>query len=218
MTCRVTEVLQNGAVTHIKVESEGGEYGESLLFSFSVGREFFPEGLVGLCEGMSLSERDIALLREADMTTEALSRALDSLSYSAQSEAALVKKLTSKYKIEREYAARAAEYCSRRGYIDEEAQARRIARSCMESKCYGERRIAAFLLSKGYKNEAVKKALAAVSGGADGAAYRALKKKVPAYPEDASERRKAAAALIRAGHSPSAVERALERLREDAEI
>ena len=205
----VSDITAVGGKMIIKLDL--GDDGDAV---FTVGREFCP---FGLSPGDELSELQISKLEEADLVTEAFEKALGALSYTPHSKSSLVRKLMTKYKIERDYAEGAADYCKARGYIDEESQARRIAQNAQRSKNYGPRRIAAELISKGYEKSAVQSALDSISAGADDAALRALVKKTRAYPEDREERTKIKSALARMGHSPAAIERAFEKLREQEE-
>lgn len=202
---KISDITAVGGKMIIKLDSEDG--GDA---AFTVGREFCP---FELSPGDALSELQMSKLEDADLLTEAFEKALSALSYTPHSKASLVRKLTTKYRIEKLYAESAADHCEARGYIDEESQARRIAQNAQRSKNYGPRRIAAELISKGYKKSAVQSALESTKDGVDGAAYRALVKKAKIYPEDREERNKIKAALARMGHGAAAIERAFEKLR-----
>ena len=205
---RVADITSAGGKMIIKLEISDGYSDEAV---FTVGREFCPFEIE---MGDEISEMEMSRLEEAHLITEAFEKALNALSYTPHSKVSLAGKLTTKYKIEKNYAETAASYCAVRGYIDEESQAKRIAENCQRSKNYGPRRIAAELISKGYEKKAVQSALDSISEGVHDAAYRALLRKTKAYPVDRETGAKIKAALTRMGHSPSVIETAFETLRE----
>ncbi len=191
-----------------------GETGEKL--SLTVGKEYLPPFVNADSEGKTLDEEQFSSLYEMSLVTEAVSKALNALSYGNLSRKGLILKLTSKYRIEKEYAEAAADYAVRHRYVDEYSQAAHIASQCVKTKKYGKRKVAAYLISKGYEKDPVTEAVNSVSAeDYEKAAYVSLSKKAKIFPKTKEEKMKLAAALMRQGHTKSHVEKAFEILTEE---
>ena len=111
---------------------------------------------LGLAKGECSRELYDTLEREAEIYT-AYRRGLAILGYGACSKRMLTSKLISKG-IDRSIAGIAVEKIESRGYIAEDASARREAERCA-AKLWGESRIRAHLNSKGYGKDAVDDAM-----------------------------------------------------------
>lgn len=197
-----------GKITFKILDLETGEK-ESL----TVGKEFLPPFVSPDSQGHVLDGDEYDALFEMSLVTNAVSKALSALSYGNLSRRALIFKLTSKHKLEREYAEAAADYAVRHRYIDEESQAVRIAHQCVRIKKQGKRKAAAYLMSKGYEKETVTKAVCSVDEAEyENAALCALLKKTDRLPDSKEERLKLINALLRQGHSKSHVEKAFRSL------
>ena len=202
---KITEITSSGGIVIIKAEGDEGEE------KFLVAKEFYKN--FGLAEGDALGDDDIEALSSATTLTAACRKALDALSRSDVSRRALTDRLVMKYKFDRETAEQAAEYAARRGFLDEERQAKEIARRAVATKNHGRRLVVAELLSKGFpKDVAVIAADEVPEEEYTDALRRALAKK-------SGDPRKVVASLVRLGHSPRDAARAVkEKISEDQDI
>ena len=204
---RIKSIQKTGGLFVVKVCGEGDEAG--LEEKRLIAKEFFLP--LGFAEGDLVDGEGVESLAAAEETTAAVSKALDVLSYSNVSRRALVEKLRFKYKIGKDSAERAADYAVRRGFLDEAAQARRIAENAVHSKLWGKRRIVSDLYAKGYPKEVAEEAAVGISNGSyRDALNKLISKKVKTAPENGAEYNKIISSLIRLGHSPSAIKEALE--------
>lgn len=108
--------------------------------------------------GDTLSADSLAILREASERYGVVLSALHILGYGDNSERTLIRKLRDKG-FSRAAAEFAAEEMVRLGYLDEERQARRLVLSGA-AKLYGQRRVLAACVAKGYKADTVRRAMA----------------------------------------------------------
>lgn len=200
----------------ITFKIKNNETGDKL--ALTVGKEFLPPFANTDSAGKELLEEEFSALYEMSLVTEAAAKALNVLSYGNVSRKGLIFKLTSKYKIEKEYAEAAADYAVRHRYIDENSQAAHIADKCVKIKKQGKRKIAAYLISKGYEKEAVNEAINSVSSSDyENAATCALLKKAKTMPETREEKMKLIASLMRQGHTKAHIEKAFEALADENE-
>ncbi|MBO5416543.1 MAG: regulatory protein RecX [Clostridia bacterium] len=154
-----------------------------------------------------ISEESFDELSEAAEICAAVKRGMNILGYGACSEKNMRLKLRSKG-FGAEVAASAAEYLVELGYINEEKDAEREAERCV-GKYWGRRRIAAALYEKGYSEAAVRGAIESL-GEVDfeGRCVSLIEKKFRGLPEDANEKKKLFASLLRYGYSPSEIKNA----------
>jgi len=134
-------------------------------------------------------------------------RGIGILAYGANSERTLERKLRQRG-FDTESAHSAVGRLGEEGFIDESADAVRLAESCAR-KLWGERRIIAHLREKGYGNEAIyaaEDALAEVDFTEN--CRRLIEKKYKQFPKDKKEAEKAIAALIRYGYTLSQIKNA----------
>ena len=210
---RIKSIEKTGSRFVVKVSGDGIEAG--FAETYLVAGEFFLP--LGVNDGDMIDDASLEALSSASDLTAAVSKALDALSYSVLSRRALTEKLRFKYRIDKETAERAADYAVKRGYLDEDAQAKDIAERCVRGKLWGKRRIAAELYSKGYPREVAETAADSIPDGSYAAALEKLiDKKAKTAPADGAEHNRLVSSLIRLGHSPSAVKEALaERFGEE---
>lgn len=200
---RITEVTLSGGVAVIRVAGEDKEE------KYLVAKEFFAP--IGVDEGDMIGDGELEALEEAAVLTAACAKALDVISYSSVSRRALTDKLRLKYKYEKDVADAAADYAVRRGFLDEERQAERIAERDVDSKLHGRRRVFSDLFAKGYPKEVCDAAADSVGKEKyDGALRRLADKKAPSSPPDRGTLEKLIASFVRAGHSPSDAARILK--------
>ncbi|MBR5445073.1 MAG: regulatory protein RecX [Clostridia bacterium] len=102
----------------------------------------------------------------------------------------------------REHAEEAADFLTRKGYLDEAAQAEALARSMLRRNRYGKLRIRAYLGSHGYMAAAVNRALGEISPPEwREALTEVIRRKYTPWPAEPNEQRKAYAALARLGYT-----------------
>lgn len=109
--------------------------------------------------GEFLEEETLTELSEAEGRAKAEERAMRILGYAPCSANTLVKKLRAKG-YSRESAEAATARMMQKGYLDEEGQAYRLAVLAVGQKCWGRRRVLAYLRSKGYPTSLAHEAIA----------------------------------------------------------
>ena len=164
---------------------------------------------LGLSKGECSRELYDTLEREAEIYT-AYRRGLAILGYGACSKRMLTSKLISKG-IDRSIAGIAVEKIDSRGYIAEDASARREAERCA-AKLWGESRIRAHLASKGYGKDAVDDAMFSLEdAGVDFEenCVKLVESKCKCIPTDKLAMQKLIASISRYGYSLSEVKSAI---------
>lgn len=164
---------------------------------------------LGLAKGECSRELYDTLEREAEIYT-AYRRGLAILGYGACSKRMLTSKLISKG-LDRSIAGIAVEKIESRGYIAEDASARREAERCA-AKLWGESRIRAHLNSKGYGKDAVDDAMFSLEdAGVDFEenCVRLVESKCKCIPTDKLAMQKLIASISRYGYSLSEVKNAI---------
>ena len=164
---------------------------------------------LGLAKGECSRELYDTLEREAEIYT-AYRRGLAILGYGACSKRMLTSKLISKG-IDRSIAGIAVEKIESRGYIAEDASARREAERCA-AKLWGESRIRAHLNSKGYGKDAVDDAMFSLEdAGVDFVenCVRLVESKCKCIPTDKLAMQKLIASISRYGYSLGEVKSAI---------
>lgn len=132
------------------------------------------------------------------------------LAYGSNSKQALARKIMQRG-FEREIAAAAAEKLEEMGLIDEEGDLCREVEKCVK-KLWGERRIAAYLRTRGFSEETLQglpDALAAVDFPANCA--KLIQKHYGGVPTDPAEKQKMIAGLARYGYSIAQIKEAVRR-------
>ena len=164
---------------------------------------------LGLAKGECSRELYDTLEREAEIYT-AYRRGLAILGYGACSKRMLTSKLISKG-LDRSIAGIAVEKIESRGYIAEDASARREAERCA-AKLWGESRIRAHLNSKGYGKDAVDDAMFSLEdAGVDFEenCVKLVESKCKCIPTDKLAMQKLIASISRYGYSLSEVKNAI---------
>ena len=207
-TYRIKEVAPFAGQLSVTVESTDGAFEKHI-----VAKEFFKP--LGIEEGDLIGDEELFSLSHASDLTVAVTKALDALSYSSMSRHALTDKLRFKYKFTRSLAEEAADYAVKRHYIDEESQAKRIADVSVRTKFWGRRRIAAYLVSKGYPADVADDAAGSIKGEEYRTALSKIIDKKAGCSLDEAEYKKLVSALIRLGHDPSDVKAVLSEKADD---
>ena len=199
----ITDIGRAGGLFSVKIVTPDGDAVTCLA-----AKEFFEP--LGISEGDDIGEEAFEALRRSAALTGAVSKTLDVLSRSDVSRKALTDKLKYKYDIDAGSAEFAADYVTERGYLDEDAAARRSAARYVRRKRWGRRRVAADLISKGYPREGSVAAAASVPDEEYREALDELiRRRYPSPLRDPAEIRRAVSALIRLGHEPDRIKEAL---------
>ena len=119
--------------------------------------------------------------------------------------------------VDPEAAGQAVERMEELGLVDDDGYAERYARELSERKHYGLLRIRQELRQKGLSAEQIEWAVSLLDADPQEQILEVLEKKNSAAPEDEAVKRRAYNALLRLGHRPSDVRRALARFCGDAE-
>lgn len=163
-----------------------------------------------------ISEQKLIEIEQAATLSAAWQRALSILAYGANSARSLSLKLRQRG-FDAEVTERAVELVRAQGYLHEDDDALREAERSL-AKGWGLRRIGQHLRQRGYATEAVDAALEALS---DEDFYKrcccAARKYHRAPPEDAKQKQKIVAYLLRYGYDMSEIRHALDSAWEDAD-
>lgn len=163
----------------------------------------------GLSVGSQIDEDALRELSDAAELREARERALSMLSRQDYTAAGLRDRLMRH--VSEEAAGQAVERMQELGLIDDERYAARFAQELSERRHYGAARIRQELRRRGVDSQTAAEAAAYLEGNDPQAHILAvLLKKYPQAAGDEAVRRRAWGALLRLGHSPSDVRRALD--------
>lgn len=200
---KVTKVndTPSGIYCDFTPENEYGECGDPINLLVPISDYYDAH----LRKGKVISDECFEALYEASCTAAAVKRAEWILSGGDHSKKQLITKLV-RADIDRQYAERAALIMEERAFIDEYAQAERIARMYCHRKYWGKRRIMQELLLKGYEKDAVVSAAGFITPEEyKKALMTVIERKYPSPPEDKKEKDKRIAALLRLGFSLSEI-------------
>ena len=151
-------------------------------------------------------------LESAHKAYAAIKKSISVLSYGANSPRTLKMKLRRKG-IDEESASLAVDYAVDHGFIDEHSDALRIADCCVR-KCWGLKKIAAHLFSKGYSEDIIREVRAHLERTVDFGelCYNCACSRCRRMPETPDEKKKLFAVLSRQGFSSSDIRVAFEEL------
>ncbi len=167
---------------------------------------------LGLSEGMELSRElweEISALSDLRAARESAFR---SLAHADFSEAGLARRLREKG-VRPEDAERAVQELAEKGYLSDRDFAARMVRAYRDERCFGPRRVREELYRRGVPRELIDELLEGSEYNIDG--Y--CEKKFRSLPRDEKGRRKASAALQRAGYGYEEIRGALARLFDGAD-
>lgn len=152
---------------------------------------------------------------EAAGITKAVRDGAKVLSGGAKSRRELIHKLCDRGAT-RAHAEAAADFLTKRGYLNETDQAETLARSLLRRNHYGKNRIRAYLCSHGYPAAAVNRALDKIAPAdwREGC-MTLLQRKYTPWPADPNEQRKAYAAMARLGYTAEEVRTARQCMHEE---
>lgn len=194
---RITELCEHKGDTW-KIELGGARY----YVNGAIIAQF------GLEKGQEITREELAKVRAADVLRKAKARALYLLGERDMCLAELTKKLTKTYG--EEIASEAASYVLGLGYINDERYAAKLAEYLTKRKQYGKRRAKQEMLHKGLERELVEEALAQIP---DEAVSRELveliERRYANKLGEYKERQKVIAALARRGFSFDEIKRAI---------
>ena len=199
---------QSGGVI-VKIRMSDGEMGETRSLVLSE----LEWARLGLVAGDELDEDGFDRLECAAEYCEAVRRGMELLSYGANSRSALVIKLRRRG-YDRELCERVAAELYDKGYINENADAEGIVRSCL-SRGYGKKRIVIKLRERGYENSVIAQVLQEFDEIDFVANCAALIKKRcgEELPSERAQLDKLIGALVRYGYSYGEIKEALKRCR-----
>lgn len=203
---RVTKVndTPSGIYCDFTPENEHGEAGEAINLLVPISAYYDAH----LREGKVISDECFEEIYELSGVAEAQKKAEWILSGGDHSKRQLILKLV-RADIDRKYAEKAALIMEERGFIDEFAQAERIAKGYCRRKYWGKKRIMQELLQKGYERDAVFAAVGFITPEEYKSALQTvIERKYPDPPEDKREKDKRIAALLRLGYSISEISEA----------
>lgn len=161
-----------------------------------------------------ISEAQYRGLKRIGGHEAALSKGLSILGYGANSKSQLVTKLT-RGGISRSEASAVADELQRRGYLNEDEDACRIAEGLVR-KFYGPKRVISALRSKGYSDSAIVSAVEWLDGvNTRENCLMAARKRIKNPPTSRAEAQKAIAKLIALGYNVNDAKYALAALISD---
>ena len=205
MTYLITDITAHPPVVSVRVLSEDGD-GILLRLTEEKWEEF------GLSRGEEITEDVFSRIRLESEKCEAVTKALSVVSASTVCLKGLERKMFLAGFSE-EAVRYAVDITVKKGYIDEYADAARIAENEALKKRRGPVRIKRELMAKGYGASVASEAASSVSREIYAEALeKELAKRCPdGVPESRYEREKLAAALMRQGFTSAAVLKAIER-------
>lgn len=163
--------------------------------------------------GSSLSEEQWEALRRESKTRRARDKALYLLSQRDYARTELERKLTRE--AGETLARETVDRLAGAGLLDDAAYARRLARDLVERRCFSRRHALQEMTARGLDRETAEEAVAELDPDDAEQALELLRKKRYNELSDPDIRRRAAAALARAGFGWDAVRRAMDRRREE---
>ena len=162
----------------------------------------------GISVGSQIDEDALRELSDAAELREARERALSMLSRQYYTARGLRDRLTRH--VSEEAAGQAVERMQELGLIDDERYAARFAQELLERRHYGAARIRQELRRRGIDSQTAAAAASLEENDPQAHILAVLEKKYPQAAGDETVRRRAWGALLRLGHSPSDVRRALD--------
>lgn len=157
----------------------------------------------------AISREKLSEIEQTATLSAAWQKGLNILAYGANSAQALTLKLRQRG-FDGETAARAVELIRAQGYLHEDSDAAREAERSL-AKGWGLRRIEQYLRQRGYDAEAITSAVETLGDeDFDERCRRVARKYHPAPPEDAKQKQKIVAYLLRYGYDMSEIRHALE--------
>ena len=174
---------------------------------FLISRELWLWGR--LSAGTALSEEQFLDMEHSASFSRALARMRSILSYSGQSRANLITRLR-QYGFDDAICEETADYAVEHGLVREEAQAEHAADVYLRRKYWGKRRIRAELAARGYSEDVISRALAAIPEEEFRRALRRIiEQKYGRPPRDPEERQKMVLSLLRLGYTGSEIKDAI---------
>lgn len=161
--------------------------------------------------GDTISEATFEDIQNREVLSRAISRALKILSGSDQSALQLKKKLQS-FEFPEDAIEKAVQYVVDHNYIDENRQTLHLAEYFVRHKFWGRKRIAAELLMRGYKKDAIIYATTQIMNTTYMKALHALMDRKYMMIESEDDKNKLFASLCRFGYSLSEINQAIREL------
>ena len=219
----ISSVALSSASVTVAVSSDDGSGTETFLLSpgewkrLNLSLGYDPDEGLSLPAGQPLDEPAFESLKTAGERTAAVRDAASLLSFANRSRAALLSRL-----IERGHSPEAAEHAvsflEKKWLLNDAASCRAVAENAVRTRHVGPLRVIAFLVSHGYARQDAEQAAASIPPEAyREALLRQIEKRCPALakvpcPLSPTDRKKAAAALMRQGFSAGEIRDALREL------
>ncbi len=186
--------------------------GDTWCIETDEGRKFYVNVLIvegfELKKGQTLTETELAAIKEADVLRKAKKRALYLLGEREMCLGELTSKLAKTYG--ETVANEAAEYARSLGYVDDEKYAPRLAEYLIKRKQWGIRRVRYEMLRRGLERSLVDNTLADFQEDElDEELMALIEKKYARKVHDLNDRRKTTAALARRGYDLGAIKRCI---------
>ena len=208
-TYTVTSISESpaGISVTVLVEEDGAAAAKAAEAQYLITRELWLWGKMK--SGAILAEADYLQMEHNAAFSRAIARMKSILAYSGQSRHNLVARLA-QYGFDAEICEEAADYAVEHGFVKEEAQAERSAEIYLHRKYWGKRRITAELAARGYPEEVIRDAIAAIPEEDFRRALHAIiEKKYGAPPKDPGEMQKMVLSLLRLGYTGSEIKEAI---------
>ena len=209
-TYTVTSVSESpaGISVTVHVYEDGSETSANKAeVQYLITRELWLWGK--LLPGTNLAEAEYLKMEHNASFSRAIARMKSILAYSGQSRHNLASKLE-QYGFSTDICEQAADYAVEHGLVKEEAQAEHSAEIYLRRKYWGKRRITAELAARGYPEEVIREAIAAIPEEDFRRALRAIiEKKYGVPPSDPGERQKMVLSLLRLGYTGSEIKEAI---------
>ncbi len=208
VTVRGMRAQNDGAEILVQVLLDNGEHREQKSLLLSTEQYYTLKPTRGV-----ISEELYEQMEAASCLSHAIRAGENLLSYGANSEQMLARKLVQRG-YSRETASAAAKKLSEMGLIDEEKDLAREVEKCL-SKLWGAKRISAHLWSRGFSGEALSR-LPVLLDEVDFAENCALltRRHYGGLPETPEEQRRVFAGLARYGYTLGEIREAMETLKE----
>lgn len=168
-----------------------------------------------LSEGTEIDTDTLDALSHAALTSRALARTREILSYAGHSRNGLIAKLLH-HDLPREICEEAADWAVEKHLIREEEQASLLAETYQRRKYWGQKRICAELIARGYSSDTAHEAIAQIPEDTFlRTLTRIIENKYGTPPDDPAERQKMVLSLLRLGYTGQQIKDAIAKIEKE---
>ncbi len=168
-----------------------------------------------LAPGVELDGDTFEEISHAALMSRALARTREILSYAGQSRSGLIAKLRH-HDLPEEICEEAADWAVEKHLIREDEQAAMLAETYQRRKYWGQKRIYAELISRGYPSETVHEAIAQIPADAFMRTLTLIiRNKYGTPPDDPAEKQKMVLSLLRLGYTGQEIKDAIAGMAEE---